>query len=65
MKKTGADIVCWDVYDQDFVKWLFSIYKTVEQMPSKRIIGLMAAAFNKGKDSGYNEGYAKAREDCW
>ena len=65
MKKTDADTIVWSVYDKDFVDWLFYIYKTEEQMPSKRIIGLMSAAFAKGKDVGYTEGYAQAREDCW
>lgn len=65
MKKTDADTIIWSRYDQDFVEWLFSIYETVEQMPSKRVIEFMAAAFFKGKKQGYIEGYTKAREDCW
>ena len=65
MKKTDADTIVWSVYDKEFVEWLFYYFETVEQIPNKRTIGLMSAAFNKGKKSGYNEGYAQAREDYW
>ena len=65
MKKAEADTINWSIYDRDFVDWLFYTYVTVEQMPSKKIIILMSVAFAEGKDTGYTEGYTKAREDCW
>lgn len=54
MKKTDADTIVWSMYDPNFVDWLFYTYKTVEQMPNKRIVNLMYSAFIKGKDAGAN-----------
>lgn len=51
----GKKSIDWELYDKEFVKYLFYLFESEEDMPKRKIIDLMALAFAKGKDVGWSE----------